>query len=188
MGPMSTACQVGIDIAHGDAMLGAGLQLADHDVVRRQHDLAAGLGRLVQQLDGLVHEVVLAEAFADGFAPGLEERVGHGAADDDAVDLGDQVLDDADLVGDLLAAEDGHERPLRILDGVAEELELLLDQEPDDAGLAFHDRRNGVHGGVVPVGGAEGVIDVDIGHRGQLLGELVLRLAELGRPLWRPCP
>ena len=135
---MSTACQRRVDIAHGDPMLGAGLELADHDVVQRQHHLAAGLGRLVQQLDGLVHEVVLAEAVADGLAPGLEERVGHGAADDDAVDLGDQVLDDADLVGDLGAAEDGHERPLRVLEGVAEELELLLDQEADDAGFALH--------------------------------------------------
>ena len=29
------------------------------------------------------------------------------------------------------------------------------------------------------MGGAEGVIDVHVGHRGQLLGELVLGLAEL---------
>ena len=35
----------------------------------------------------------------------LEERVGHRAADQDRVDLGHQVADDADLVGDLGAAE-----------------------------------------------------------------------------------
>ena len=43
-----------VDVAHENPMLGAGLELAHHDVVRRQHHFAAGLGRLVQQLDGLV--------------------------------------------------------------------------------------------------------------------------------------
>ena len=43
----------------------------------------------------------------------LQERVGHGAADQERVDLVDQVLDHLDLVGDLGAAEDGDERPRR---------------------------------------------------------------------------
>ena len=44
-----------------------------------------------------------------------EERVGHGAADQERVaPASSRLLDDADLVGDLGAAEDGDERPLRV--------------------------------------------------------------------------
>ena len=43
----------------------------------------------------------------------LGEGVGHAAADDDGVALIDQVLDNADLVGNLSAAQDCNERTSR---------------------------------------------------------------------------
>ena len=42
--------------------------------------------------------VGLREALADGLALGEQERVGHAAADDEDVDLGEEVLEDLDLV------------------------------------------------------------------------------------------
>ena len=49
-------------------------------------------------------------------AQGLQEGVSHAAADDEGVDLFQQVVDDADLIGNLSAAEDCNERTLRVLE------------------------------------------------------------------------
>ena len=87
--------------------------------------LRVGLDRL-----RLVELVVLDQRLADRHAARLEEGVGHRAADDQAIDLAEHVLDDVDLVGDLRAADDRDERPLRLLERVPEVLELLLHQQP----------------------------------------------------------
>ena len=49
-----------------------------------------------------------------------EEREGHPAADQEPVDLDEEVLDERELVGDLGPAEDRDERPLRRLEDPAE--------------------------------------------------------------------
>ena len=61
----------------------------------------------------ILDPVGLGEALADGLALGEQERVRHAAAEDQQVDLGEQVVDDLDLVGHLGAAEDRRERPVR---------------------------------------------------------------------------
>ena len=59
----------------------------------------------------------------------LEERVGHAAADQQLVDPLKHALQHAQLGGDLRAADDRDERPLRVLQDAAEDVELLLHQE-----------------------------------------------------------
>ena len=76
-----------------------------------------------------VELVVLDQRLADGLAHRLEERVGHGAADEQRVHARHQVLDHLDLVRHLGAAQDGDERPLRVLERLAEVAELLLHQQ-----------------------------------------------------------
>ncbi len=83
--------------------------------------------------------VTFHQAVADVDAGRRAERVRHGAADEDLVTKAGQSLDDADLVGHLGPAEHHDERSGGVGDGVSQEIELLLDQEPDDAGLALHD-------------------------------------------------
>ncbi len=73
---------------------------------------ARRLGPLDQALGG-ADELVFDERLADRPALRLEERVGHGAADEQRIDLAEQVLDDLELVRDLGAAEDRDERTLR---------------------------------------------------------------------------
>jgi hypothetical protein len=70
------------------------------------------------------------------------------------VGLAEQLLDDVDLVGNFRAAEDRDERPLRRVTAVAEELQLFLDEEADDARLALHGLRDAERAGVLAVGGA----------------------------------
>ena len=48
-----------------------------------------------------------------------EEREAHRAADQDAVGDLEEAVDDADLVGHLGAADDGDERPPRVVEDAA---------------------------------------------------------------------
>ena len=53
----------------------------------------------------------------------------HAAADDDRVNLLDHIADDTDLVGDLRPADDRNERMLRVLERLADVVDLLLHQK-----------------------------------------------------------
>ena len=77
----------------------------------------------------VIDAVVLGEALADALALRQQEGVGHPAAEDEQVDLGEQVVDDGDLVGHLGAAEDRREWPLGRLEELGEHLELALHEE-----------------------------------------------------------
>ena len=79
--------------------------------------------------------------------------------------LRQQGLDQVDLAGDLGAAQHRDERPLRMIERLAEVLELLFHQEAGDRRLEQVRHRLGA--GVGPVGRAEGVVDVEIAERGE---------------------
>jgi hypothetical protein len=61
-------------------------------------------------------------------ALGNQERERHPAADEQGVHAVDQPVDDAELVGDLRAAEDRHERPLRLGEHAGKRLDLAGQQ------------------------------------------------------------
>ena len=147
----------------------AGLELRRDDVVDRQlqpHAALLGLGR---DRPRAVEAVVLDQRLADRHAARLEEGVGHGAADQQRVDLVEQVVDDLDLVRDLRAADDRDKRAVRMFYRVAQILQLLLHQE---AGRAFADGSDDpVHRRVCPMGRPERVVDVEVGQLGELPGK-----------------
>ena len=133
---------------------------------------------LIDLFDELEH-AVLHKRVADLEAHGLQVGERHPAADDDLVHLFPQILDDADLAGDLGAAQDRHEGPHGVGHGAFQVLDFLAHEKAGPGrGEIFGDARDG---GVVAVGGPEGVVDVDVGQRGQRLRELVvvLLLAEM---------
>ena len=108
----------GISDAGDDPRLGLAVARrelgVDHDV-GRQHDLDAGLARPARGSRGRPVELVLLEqALADLVALGREEGEHHAAADQQLVGLGQQVVDHAELVGDLRAAEHDDVRALRV--------------------------------------------------------------------------
>ena len=71
-----------------------------------------GLGQNVER--GGVHLGFL-QGLADGNPLGGEESVGHGPADDEHVDFVDQIAEQIQLGGHFGAADDGHDRALRVL-------------------------------------------------------------------------
>ena len=91
----------------------AGFELRRDDVIDRQLERAGRAPWRALDVARRVEQVVLDERLADRQPARLEERVGHRAADEQRVDAGEQVLDHLELVGDLRAAEDRDERPLR---------------------------------------------------------------------------
>ncbi len=83
--------------------------------------------------------------------------------------MGSQRLEHRDLVGDLGAAEQAEQRALRLADH-AEVFELTPQQVSGGGALDVADHAD--RGCVGPVRGAEGVVHVDIGERGQGPGEV----------------
>ena len=106
---------------------------------------------------------------------GAKEGEGHSAADEQAVDLAEERLDERQLVGDLGAAQDRDEGPGGGVEDAPQDLEFLLHEEPGH-------RRTQVMGdpfdrGVAPVSGGEGIVDVDVAEPRQRPGEArVVRL------------
>jgi len=146
------------------------------DGVDRQQELDALLLGLLHHFPAIVDLLGVEEALADAAALGGEEGIGHAAADDEGVDLVEQVVDDVQLVGDLGAAEDCHKRALGIGQGLAHDADFLLDEEAADGGEIV---RHAGGGGMRAVRGAKGVVYEDVGQRGELAAQLgiVLRLA-----------
>ena len=101
---------------------------------------------------------------------GLVEGEDHASSDDNLVASLQQGLDHANLGGDLGSSDNGGKRTLRVGDRSVQVGELLLEEEPG------HGRRqvlgHSLSGGVGAMGGTEGVVDVEVSDRGELLGKL----------------
>ena len=126
--------------------------------------------------------VLLQQALADPVALGDEEGEDHPAADEQPVGLAEQVVDDAELVGDLGPAEHHGVGTLRVLGQPAQHLDLGVRPGPPMA--CGQQPRHVVHAGLLAVHDAEAVGDEDVGQRGELAGErlaLGLVLAGLAR-------
>ncbi len=150
-------------------VLGAAGDLLGHDDVDRQDDPdALRLGGR-QDPPRIVDPIGLGEALADRLALRQQERVGHPATEDQHVDLGQQVVDDPDLVGHLGAAEDGRERVLGVLDQLRQRGELALHEQARVRRQQLGDPDGR---GVGAVRRPERVVDVDVGVGRELRGEL----------------
>ena len=150
-------------------VLGAAGDFLGHDDVDRQDDPDALLLGGRQDPPRIVDPVGLGEALADRLALRQQERVGHPATQDEHVDLGQQVVDDPDLVADLGAAEDRRERLLRRLEQLGERRDLALHEQ---TGVRRQELGDADSRGVGAVRRPERVVDVDVGVERERGGEL----------------
>ena len=95
---------------------------------------------------------------------GFYEGIGHAAADDNGVGLFKQVIDNADLVRDLGAAEDSHEGTCGIIQSLAHDGQFLFDQQACVCGQVCRDSGGG---GVGAVDGAECVGNINLSQIAQ---------------------
>ena len=101
-----------------------------------------------------------------GLALSVEEGIGHATSDENGVGFFEQVVDDADLVGDFGTADDGDEGFVGRGESLAHIGELFFHEQTgsglrDEVGDAFG-------GGMSSMGAAEGVVDVDVAEAGEL--------------------
>ena len=92
-------------------------------------------------------------------ALGGQEGEAHAPAHQEGVDLVEQGLDHPELVGDLGPAQDGDERPLRVVEQAVQDLDLAGQDAPGGRGQESGWTDDG---GVRPVGGTEGVVHVQV--------------------------
>lgn len=125
------------------------------------------------ELLGELDLVLFEEAVADFVAQRATEGVCHAAADDERVALVDEALDDADLVGNLGAAENRDKGTGGVFNRAAEEFELLFDEETADCDgckAVLHDARGSR---VRAVSGAECVVHIDVAKVRELPAKLL---------------
>lgn len=85
---------------------------------------------------------------------GLLESEGHSTGDDEAVDLGQEVVDQLNLVRDLGTTQNGKEWSLGALQSLSEVVKLLLDQETG----SLLGQLDTDHGAVGTVSGTESIV------------------------------
>ena len=112
----------------------------------------------------------------EGEAVVRAELLGHLAADEHGVRTAAEVLEDAELVLDLRAPGNEHERPLDVPEEAPEHLQLLLEEE---AGVGGQQVRDAFRRRVRAVRGPERVVHVQVVSVGEAAGGLrvVLRLS-----------
>ncbi|GAA1952046.1 hypothetical protein GCM10009717_17610 [Agromyces allii] len=155
-------------IGRGDHVLGFARERRRDDDIRRQHDRDAAFGGLGEvALDGL-DLVGFEQARADLVALGRQEGEEHAAADEQRVDPREQVRDDAELVGDLRAAEHDRVRALGVLGQAVEHVELGGDEQAGGTRTELFELEDAR---LLAVHDAEAVGDDGIGEARELLGE-----------------
>src|SRR5260221_4419087 len=157
---------------------GAGFDAVGDDVIGGQQELELMGFRLLQKVAGEFEFVLFDQTLAYGFALRLEEGVRHASADDQNVNLAEQVLDDSDFVADFGASEDGDEGVLGILQDATQILQLFFHEQAGGGFLNEFGDAN--RGGMGTMGGAEGVVDVEISEFGELLRKMFVVLFFLG--------
>ena len=127
-----------------------------------QQQLHPGLLGPAEVLPAHLDLVLLQQALAHLVALGLEEGEHHAAADEQPVGLAQQVVDDAELVGDLGATEHHGVRAVEVLGQPPEHVDLG-GHEP--AHRVREQLRDVVHAGLLAVHDTEPVGDEDVGQR-----------------------
>ena len=155
---------VGCDLVHvaGPNARRVGRELLRHHHVVGQMDRAAGLLRALEDALGFAGQLMLAQRLADIDPARRKEGVGHAAADDQMIDLADEMAEHRELGRDLGAADDRRHRALRIAKRALQRLELGLHRPPGEARQVMRDalgRRMGA------VRGGEGVVDIIVAER-----------------------
>ena len=154
------------------ASSGVGSQaIGDHIVHWQQHLQSARL-RLLQQVSGERKLVIFHQRSAHTTSLRLHEGVGHGATQQQHVNLGHEVVDHADFVGNFGATQNRDKRTRRILQHAPQILQFFLHQQT--SGRLLHKFRDAGSGGVGAMRRAESIVDVNIAERRQLPREFLV--------------
>ena len=103
-------------LPHPDILrLRARLEFICHDVIQGQEKFHAFRLCLLFNRARQIELVILDSRLANMLSLGLEERVGHGATDDQRINFGQKIFNHSDLVANLGATQDCNKRLFRVL-------------------------------------------------------------------------
>ncbi len=153
-------------LGHDGFGIGTGLELSRDNHVTGQQQFAARLGGFVRDVARGVGQIVFTQRFAHIEALSGEERIGHSAADDDDIDLVDQIAKQVQLGGDFRPAHHSHHRPFGAAKRLFQRLQFFGHQAACAVGQQF-----GHAGGrgMGAVGGGEGIVAEHIAEGGEEL-------------------
>ena len=158
-------------IAGGRRVAGVGGEFIGDDAIGGQVDADAFLLGLGAELAGGLKTIVLTEGVADLSAEGLKEGVSHPSTDDDIGGAFEKIFDDKDLIGDLGAADDGDKGFLRLVQDFFGAEYLAFHQQAEHPLVLGEELSDDGGGCVGAVGGAKGVVDIDVAEFSQFFGE-----------------
>ena len=163
------------DIVHRSlARIGILGEFVGDQRIGREYQLHAALLGFLHDFECRGEHLRLAERVADFAALRRCEGVGHTAADDDRIDLLHQVFEDRDLGRNFRPADDRRERAPGVQHQTIDRLQFVLHHVAEHLVVGEFIGDQGCRG-VCAVRGAESVVDVAVGIRGQPLDELFLR-------------
>src|SRR5215469_9628515 len=141
--------------------------LARNHVIDRQEEAKTGtITHNFGGFEGFTREVdfVLFNQRLPNFESlGAQEGISHAAANEQSIDFLKQILNYANLIADFRSAQNGNERPRRILQHFAQILELLFHKQPRRA--LFHEAGHTNRGSMSAMCGAESVVHINISQR-----------------------
>jgi hypothetical protein len=120
------------------------------------------------------HEVVFVKRITNLTALSFEEGESHAAADDEVVDLIEQVHDDANLCRHLRTAEDSGERTLDIVEHVIDSFDLFLHEVAEHLVVFVEIVGDDRCRSMSAVSGTKGIVHIAVGIRCEMFGELFL--------------
>ena len=130
----------------------------DHGVNGKE-ELYACFFSLCHHFLAVVNLFFIEERSTDGVALSSEEGVSHTAADDEGINLGEEVVDNVELIGNLSTAEDCNEGTCGIFERFAHYADFLLDEVAASCGEVIS---NACSGSVRSVSGTECVVYVNV--------------------------
>ncbi len=145
-----------------------GKSVCGHHICRQQ-ELDSPLFRFCHQLPGQFQLILLHLGLAKVAALGGQEGVGHAPANEQGINLGQKVADDANFIRDLGTANDGYKGPAGNAQYLAQHLDFPLHQQ---ASIGRQVIGNTYGAGMGSVGCAKGVIDKYICQFRQFFGKL----------------
>ena len=139
----------------------------DNDVIG-QVDRASGLFRAPEDRLGLAGQFMLAKRLADIDPAPREEGVGHSPANDQMIDLVDQVAKHRKLARHLGSPDHRRDRPLGIAERRFECLQFGFHRA---AGKTRQQMRDPLGRGMSPMRGRKGIVDIIVAKRRNRLGK-----------------
>ena len=174
------------ELATGQVLNGANLgvsvcgEVVSPDHVHCGNNLGTLLGSFLQVAQNVLNLVLLQQGLTNLVTLCVSKGVTHAATNQDGVSLTNQVVNHGELIGHLSAAHDHHERTLRVIQGLSQNVNFLLHQVTQ---VCRQTLSNVVHGSVLTVNRTECVVHVCAvlaGQCNQFVGKLAALCVVLG--------